>query len=223
MLTAFIMTHHQQTVQPSSSTVSDYDFRPDHLYHIITKDNAHCVIHVHRILESNQAKSLCVSTYMFQDALPQLSTVKDGSRGEGRLLLQYTEWSKAGTESGSELLPLERIAKVIGPCLVKILGALLGIQGVEENPTTFDVRWAISNFTASSTDVEIRNMAFKPENVAFPEDLTKIASPTAVDVHCGMGGLSLAFASLGVKILAGVDNMLASASTWQVHCTHVAR
>jgi hypothetical protein len=214
------MTHRQQTTQLGSSTVSDYDFRPDHLYHIITKDNAHCVIHVHRILESNQAKSLSDSTYVFQDALPPLSTVNDGSRGEGRLLLQYTEWSKAGTESGSEELPLERIAKVIAPCSVKIPGSLLGIQDVEEELMTFNVRWAISTLTAY---VEIRNMAFKPENITSPGDLTKIASPTAVDLHCSMGGLSLAFASVGVKILAGVDNMLASASTWQVHRTHVAR
>ena len=68
------MTHRQETTPLGSGTVPDYDFRPDHLYHIVTKDNAHCVIHVHRILESNQTKSLFVSTYVFQDAFPQLST-----------------------------------------------------------------------------------------------------------------------------------------------------
>ena len=133
------------------------------------------------------------------------------------LLLKYTEWSKAGTESGSEELPLERIAKVIEPCLVKTPTSLLGIQDVEEKIRTFNVRWAISTSNASSNDVEIRDMAFKPETITSPEELTKIASPSAVDLHCGMGGFSLAFASVGVKILAGVDNMLASASTWQVH------
>lgn len=136
---------------------------------------------------------------------------------EGQLLLKYTEWSKAGTESGSEDWPLERIAQVIEPCSVKTPTSLLGIHDVEEKIRTFNVRWAISTSNASFNDVEIRDMAFNPETIISPKELTKIASPSAVDLHCGMGGFSLAFSSVGVKILAGVDNMLASASTWQVH------
>jgi hypothetical protein len=209
-------------MQRGSGTASDYDFRPGYIYHIVTQDNANCVIHVHRILELNGAKTLSVSTYVFQDTLPQLSTFEQRSHSEGRLLLEYAEWSKARTEAGSEELPLERIVKVIEPCLVETPDSLLGIQGEEENIRKFSVQWAISSLTASSNDIEIRNMAVKPENTIPPEELTKIISPIAVDVHCSMGGLSFAFASAGVKILAGVDNMLASASTWQVHCIHVA-
>jgi hypothetical protein len=147
---------------------------------------------------------------------------------------------KAGREDDAEDLVISEIQDIIEPCQLSIPGDVpdgpdfssplpepIGTTG-SQSPRKFLVQWGISadslktelqpNDKLRMKTLEIRNLNNPGDKIGIdPSDTLSLQEPfIALNLSCGLGGLSTGFAEAGFNVAVGVETDIAAANSWKV-------
>jgi hypothetical protein len=200
-------------------------------------DDGRRVIHVHAIVTRSPDIVLSVSTYIFRSGLP---FARPNKAGDDELFLIYSDWMKAGREDDAEDLVISQIEDIIEPCQLSIPGEVadgpdfsspplepIGTTG-SQSPRKFLVQWGISADSLKTElqakdklrlkTLEIRNLNNPGDKIGIdPSDTLSLQEPfIALNLSCGLGGLSTGFAEAGFNVAVGVETDIAAANSWKV-------
>jgi hypothetical protein len=147
---------------------------------------------------------------------------------------------KAGREDDAEDLVISQIKDIIEPCQLSIPGEvpdgpefssppLETVSTTEcQRPRKFIVEWGISADSLKTElladgklrmkTLEIRNLNNPGDKIGIdPSDTLSLQEPfIALNLSCGLGGLSTGFTEAGFNVAVGVETDSAAANSWKV-------